>query len=328
MYVGLLWTQMHLFGQTAQTSPYVRKFPCMCKNRHVRSEGTCEDGHVRGRLARVEALLAVNAVLLVERIATDRCLGLRFDRSLGLGVVAPRHQEEPRRAARVGPLKRLLHLVVAFDLKRLRLQPRLRRRQQLSLHLLQLLRHCLSKVVVVGQRELVAARALDADQRARLHVARANLHAQRDAATLPLEVLRARAHRVAMVHEHAHASHLHLSHGSVHKRHERRVVLRRLLRTLGDGHHHHLGRRNGRRQHEAGVVRVRHNERADEARAHAPRGCPHELLLVLVVLERHVKGLCKVLAEKVRGARLKGPAVLHQSLNRVGLFSAREALSR
>ena len=53
---------------------------------------------------------------------------------------------------------------------------------------------------------------------------------------------------------------------------------------------------------------------AHQPRRHAPGGGPHVLLLVGVVGEGDVEGLREVLAQKVRGARLERPPVLHERL--------------
>ena len=83
-------------------------------------------------------------------------------------------------------------------------------------------------------------------------------------------------------------------------------------------------RRELRRQHQALVVGVRHDEAADQARADAPTGLPDVFELAFLALELHVEGLAEVLAEVVAGARLQREAVLHHGLDGVAAQRAGE----
>ena len=98
--------------------------------------------------------------------------------------------------------------------------------------------------------------------------------------------------------------------------------------AAGNRHDHHLDGRDARRQHEARVVAVGHDQPADQPRRDAPRRRPHVLQRLVAALELDVEGLGEVLAEVVRGARLQRPAVAHQRLDRVGLVRAGELLGR
>ena len=89
---------------------------------------------------------------------------------------------------------------------------------------------------------------------------------------------------------------------------------------------HQLGGRDARRQHKALVVAVGHDDRADQAGGHAPRGLLHVLEGVVLVRVLHVKRLGKAVAEVMARAGLERLAVVHHGLDGVGLFRAREAL--
>ena len=103
----------------------------------------------------------------------------------------------------------------------------------------------------------------------------------------------------------------------------------RLLVVLAvDRHDHDLRGRQARRQDEPLVVRVRHDQRSDQARRHAPRRRPDVLQLVVLVLERHVERSGEVLPEEVAGAGLERFPVLHQRLDTVRLHGPCEALAR
>ena len=81
------------------------------------------------------------------------------------------------------------------------------------------------------------------------------------------------------------------------------------------------------RKHKALVVAVGHDEGAHESRADAPRRSPNVRLPPLLVRKRHVERLGEVLAQEMGGAGLKGFAVLHERLDAVRVFGAREALA-
>ena len=81
------------------------------------------------------------------------------------------------------------------------------------------------------------------------------------------------------------------------------------------------------RQDEAVVVRVRHDERADEAGGDAPGRGPGVVRLAVTVDEGDVEGAAEVLSEEVRGAGLKRLTVLHHGLDGVRLEGAGEAFA-
>ena len=97
--------------------------------------------------------------------------------------------------------------------------------------------------------------------------------------------------------------------------------------VLGDGDDNDLRRRNARRQDQAVVVRVRHDDRADHARRNAPAGRPGELLLTVGVLELDLERLGEVLAEEVARTGLKRLGVAHHRFAGVGVDRTGEALA-
>ena len=94
-----------------------------------------------------------------------------------------------------------------------------------------------------------------------------------------------------------------------------------------DRHDDDLIGRQRRRQHQAAVVAVRHDDAADEPRRDAPRRAPHVLHRLVARLERDVERLREVLSEVVRRAGLQRAAVAHQRLDRVGADGAGELLA-
>ena len=155
-----------------------------------------------------------------------------------------------------------------------------------------------------------------------LDVLRPDLEAQRHAAQFPLRELPARRVGVAVVEHHAHAG-----------RGERVADLLRVRQhgllpvAARDRHDHHLVRGDPRRQHEPGLVAVRHDHAADEPRRHAPRRPVDVLERLVARLEADLERLREVLAEVVRRPGLQRPAVAHQRLDRVGPLGAGELLA-
>ena len=155
------------------------------------------------------------------------------------------------------------------------------------------------------------------------HVAGAQLDADRHALALPLGVLPAGAHVVAVV-----------------DLHEPDGGLEHLLEFLGlgqhqvaalvvapDGHDHGLALGHLGRDHQAGVVAVAHDQRADQPRAHAPARGPHELFSTLAGLVLHFEGLGEVLTQVVARARLQRLVVLHHAFDGERLHRAGETLA-
>ena len=81
-------------------------------------------------------------------------------------------------------------------------------------------------------------------------------------------------------------------------------------------------------QHDAIVVAMRHDQRANGACADPPGSSPRELLLVVATKEFNVRGLGKVLPQEVRCARLDRLPILHHCFYREGVQRARETLAR
>jgi hypothetical protein len=98
-----------------------------------------------------------------------------------------------------------------------------------------------------------------------------------------------------------------------------------LFRTP-DGHHDHLDRRDPRRQHEAALIAVHHDDRADRPPAEAPRGAVRMAPLVVAVEEADVEGAGEVLAEVVARAHLQRPPIAHEGFARQGRVGAGELL--
>lgn len=81
-----------------------------------------------------------------------------------------------------------------------------------------------------------------------------------------------------------------------------------------------------RRQHEAVVVAVHHDDRADHAGGNAPRGLVRVLQRVVAARERDAEVLRPAVAEVVARAALQRDAVVHHRLDRVGGDRAGELL--
>ena len=99
-----------------------------------------------------------------------------------------------------------------------------------------------------------------------------------------------------------------------------------LLVGFPNRNNHHLDWGEGRRKHKAVVVGVGHDQRAHQSGAHTPRSGPGIFWLVLFVEERHFERLAEVLAQEVGRAALKGFAVLHHGLYRVGVEGTGKSL--
>ena len=86
-------------------------------------------------------------------------------------------------------------------------------------------------------------------------------------------------------------------------------------------------RRQSRRQDDAVVVAVRHDQRADKPRRNAPRRRPSERFLALLIEEFDLLGPGKILPEEVRRAGLQRFAVLHHGFDAVGVHRAGKAFA-
>ncbi len=96
--------------------------------------------------------------------------------------------------------------------------------------------------------------------------------------------------------------------------------------VLGDRDHDHLDRRDARRQNQAVVVAVHHDQRADHTRGGAPRGLVRIVELVVLAGKGDAKALGKAVSEIVRGAALQSNAVVHHRLDGIGSLRAGELL--
>ena len=102
------------------------------------------------------------------------------------------------------------------------------------------------------------------------------------------------------------------------------VELRQFAIALINRYDNHLDGREVGRQDEAVVVGVRHDECAHQAGADAPRSSPSVFGLVVFIDKLHIEGAAEVLAEEVTRTALQRLAVLHHSLDGVGVEGAGE----
>ena len=102
---------------------------------------------------------------------------------------------------------------------------------------------------------------------------------------------------------------------------------RLLVVAAEDGHDHDVLRGELRRQHEAVVVGVGHQQRADQPRRHAPARRPSVLVAAVAVEELDVARAREVLAQEVARAGLQRLAVLHHRLDRERAVGAGETLA-
>mmetsp|Transcript_9210 Transcript_9210/g.26781 ORF Transcript_9210/g.26781 Transcript_9210/m.26781 type:complete len:360 (+) Transcript_9210:81-1160(+) len=255
--------------------------------------GTREEGHVRRGLPAEEALLPLGPRLLSEGEAPQGRLGLLLDLALVVRVVRPGHEEEARRllVARVEPLG---HLAVRINLIGGRGHARACVLKETFLDALELCGDGLCRSVHVPERQGQLGRVHPSRHfgLTRGNVPGSDVHAQGDALALPLKVLGARPQVAARVRVRAHAA---LPEG-VAQLPGVGVHLGLVLRVLREeGHEYHLHGGDARREHQARVVRVHHDERPQEACGHTPARRPDQLPRALRWLELHVKSLGKVL---------------------------------
>ncbi len=152
-----------------------------------------------------------------------------------------------------------------------------------------------------------------------MHIFGANLDAHGNAFDLPLAVLEARGEIVAVVdavQETAFPARRDAPHRLGHRR--------ALVLVLPDRHDDDLNRRQSRRKDQAVVVRVGHDQRADQARGGAPRRSPGILLAVIGGGVLDVERAREVLAQVMARPGLQRLAVLHHRLDRVGAKRAGE----
>ena len=148
-------------------------------------------------------------------------------------------------------------------------------------------------------------------------IARPQFQHRRHPAPLPVKELGARRLPVAIVHLGAHVL------GDAVRRLQH---LRPLFVLAVDRHQHRPDGRQFRRQHQALIVGMRHDQPADEPRADSPTGLPHILELPFLALELDVERLAEVLPQVVTRARLQRQAVLHHGLDGVAALCAGELL--
>ena len=91
---------------------------------------------------------------------------------------------------------------------------------------------------------------------------------------------------------------------------------------------HDLRRRHPRRQDQTVVVRVGHDQTADQTRGHTPARRPGVLTRAALIQEHDLAGFREVLAEEMTRARLQRLAVLHHGFDGVRSLRTREALAR
>ena len=93
-----------------------------------------------------------------------------------------------------------------------------------------------------------------------------------------------------------------------------------------DRENDNVRRRDPRRQDQAVVVGVRHDQRADQARAHAPARRPAKFLLAVARLKLNSARARKVLPEEMRRAGLDRFSILHHRFDAKCLHRARETV--
>ena len=94
-----------------------------------------------------------------------------------------------------------------------------------------------------------------------------------------------------------------------------------------DGNDGHLDRRKFRRNDDAVVVAVSHDQRADHARRKSPARGINELASSLLRLERNVESFREILAQMMRRSRLKRLAVAHHGFDGIRMIGARKLLA-
>ena len=249
-------------------------------------------------------------MLLLKRDTAAGHAGFLFHVELALQIAAPHGLDE----AAPGLLQ-LLGLLKRVRLEDVAVEVGLGLVEQALLHIVQQLGDARLELIERDDN-LLAVVAADGDALALFHVLGADLDAQRHALHLPVGKLPAGA-VVAEVALAADARGL-----------ETADELLGLLGDAGlvrrDGQHDDLDRRDFGRQHKAAVVAVGHDETADDARGHAPRGLKRVGELVFLIRKGDVKCLGKAVAEVVAGAGLERLVVVHHALDGIGVLGAGE----
>ena len=187
------------------------------------------------------------------------------------------------------------------------LQPLLRSLEEVRLHGFERRRNARGQIRLRHDFLDAGVAALQ-DGIARCQVARTQFDHQRHAAPLPIEELGARRLSLAVVDTGAHF----LPNAVRSFEHAGPLLV-----LAVDGDQHHFVRSDAGRQHQPLVVRVAHDEAADQAGADAPTGLPDVIETPFLVLELHVERLSEILAEVVAGAGLERQPILHHGLDRV-----------
>ena len=91
---------------------------------------------------------------------------------------------------------------------------------------------------------------------------------------------------------------------------------------------HNVCRRDARRQNQTIIIGVRHDQRADHARGHAPARRPAEFLFAVARLKLNPAGAREILAKEMRRAGLHRFAVLHHRLDAQRLHRAGKTFAR
>ena len=106
------------------------------------------------------------------------------------------------------------------------------------------------------------------------------------------------------------------------------MVRRHLLLSFINRYQDDLNRGEFRRQHQAVVIRVSHDERSHQTGRNTPGSGPYVFEFALLVDVLYVECLGEVLAQEVRRAALEGLAVLHQRFDREGIDRTGEPFVR
>ena len=86
-----------------------------------------------------------------------------------------------------------------------------------------------------------------------------------------------------------------------------------------------MNRSKIRREHQTIVVGMRHNQGTNQTSGDTPRRGPDILFLVFFIQIFHIESLGEILSKEMGRTSLQGLAILHQSLDTIGVKSTAEA---
>ena len=100
-----------------------------------------------------------------------------------------------------------------------------------------------------------------------------------------------------------------------------------LLRLPEDRNNHKLRRGQFRRNDNALIISVRHDQSTDQSSRHTPTGRVDVFHFPFFILELHVEGFRKTLRQMMRRPGLQGLTILHHGFDRVGVVGAGKLLA-